>query len=101
LIQAGVGAELLGRTSAESPDEVEVIATRIREGTLYVLLQDRPKGSLESAHPRYWRAFAEEGGRTVILTVSAFGAAYPGDQVLLRTLSSLRDTIRQDNRADT
>lgn len=101
MVQAGLGAELLGRTAITDPEEVRVVATKIRDDTLYVLLEDRPRGSFSYAHPRYWRAFAQEGERMVVLTVSALGPLYPGDQVLLRTIASMRDTIRRDNRTDT
>ncbi|MEL6582620.1 MAG: hypothetical protein AAFQ36_02205 [Pseudomonadota bacterium] len=101
MIQAGLGEELLGRAGgAAVPGATEVVQTRTRAGTLYVLLQDEPSGTLSTAAPRYWRAFAEEDGRTLVLTVSALGPVYPGDQVLLRTISSLRDAIREANRAD-
>ncbi|MEL7215902.1 MAG: hypothetical protein AAGJ96_08245 [Pseudomonadota bacterium] len=102
LIQAGLGTELLGRgDAADVPGATRVLQTRHRGDTLYVLLQDEPRGALEGASPRFWRAFAEEGGRTMVLTVTSFEQPYPGDAVLLRAISSLRDAIKAANRAET
>ncbi|MGB0498191.1 MAG: hypothetical protein ACPGID_07615 [Rubricella sp.] len=98
VVQSPNGRALLARTpvpAGETP--ARVIQTRRADDTLYALMQDPAGRSPAGAAPRYWRAFTEVRGRMVILTITAFGADYPGDPVALRYLTALRAALRDGN----
>ncbi len=56
-------------------DRARVLATRSRNGVLYILIDDRGPQPIAGIEPRFWRAFLDLGGQMAVLSVLGFEGA--------------------------
>ncbi|MEO0913754.1 MAG: hypothetical protein AAFY59_12315 [Pseudomonadota bacterium] len=90
----GPGVVTLGRSGL--PDQVRVRASAVRDGVLYIKIEDRGPSPIPGAAPVFWRGFFEAGERLVIGTVNGFGSGL-SDGASQRILKSLADGTRAAN----
>ena len=69
------GRAMMGRSG--QPARVRILATYMRAGVLYVLVEDRGRQPIAGVEPRFWRAFMEVNGRMAALSVLGFQGERP------------------------
>ncbi len=93
----GPGVVTLGRSG--EADKVRVLSSRIRDGVLYVKIEDRGPSPVPGASPVFWRGFFEAGGRLSIGTVNGFADRRLSDGDAQALLKALADRTRAANTA--
>lgn len=91
------GRAAMGRSGRSSG--VRILDSRIHEGVLYVLVEDRGPTPIPGVDRTFWRAFLEVDGRMVALSELNFDGAGIGAQEGLNRLASLARAIRAANPA--
>ena len=93
--QAPEGRALLGRSGRS--DGVSILATRQRDGVLYLLVEDRGSQPIAGLDRRFWRAFLEVNGRMTALSVLGFEGAGVDAQQGLNHLAAFAAAIQRAN----
>lgn len=89
------GRAVLGRSGQS--DRVRVLATRSRNGVLYMLIEDRGPQPIAGIEPQFWRAFLQVRGRMAVLSVLGFERAGVGPTEGLAYIQSFADAIQRAN----
>jgi hypothetical protein len=89
------GRALLGRSGR--PERVRILASQVRNGVLYVLVEDRGPMPVAGIDRRFWRAFLEVNGRMAVLSELGFGDAGADPQQGLNQLAALARSIQAAN----
>jgi hypothetical protein len=93
------GRAMLGRSG--QPDRVRIHATRMRDGVLYVLVEDRGPQPIVGVDRLFWRAFLEVNGRMTALSVLGFEGAGVDAQTGLNHLAAFAEAIQAANASAT
>jgi hypothetical protein len=88
------GRALVGRSGR--PDRIRIAATQMRQGVLYVLVEDSGPQPIAGFDRQFWRAFLEVRGRMTVLSELGF-AGPTGAQEGLNQLASLAASIKAAN----
>ena len=86
-----------GQLLAEGDGVARIVETHLQGDTVYVLVDDGSATAFVGAASRYWRAFSEENGRMIKLTVRALERTWPGEQALLDRAVAFRESVRRAN----
>lgn len=89
------GRALLGRSGR--PERVRILASQVRNGVLYVLVEDRGPMPVAGIDRRFWRAFLEVNGRMAALSELGFGDTGADPQQGLNQLAALARSIQAAN----
>lgn len=89
------GRALLGRSGR--PERVRILASQVRDGVLYVLVEDRGPMPVAGIDPRFWRAFLEVNDRMAVLSELGFGDSGADPQQGLNRLAALARSIQAAN----
>jgi hypothetical protein len=89
------GRAVLGRSG--QPGRVRILDSQVKNGVLYVLVEDRGTLPIAGIDPRFWRAFLEVNGRMVALSGLGFEGAGFGLQDGLDQMAALAHSIRAAN----
>ncbi len=89
------GRAVLGRSG--QPDRIRVLNSQIRNGVLYVLVEDRGTLPIAGIERQFWRAFLEVDGRITALSELGFAGAGIGPQEGLNQLAALAAAIQAAN----
>ena len=88
------GRALVGRSGR--PERVRIVSTQMRQGVLYVLVEDSGPQPIAGFDRQFWRAFLEVKGRMAVLSELGF-AGPTGAQEGLNQLASLAGSIKAAN----
>ena len=86
---------MLGRSG--QPSRVRILNTQIKDGVLYVLVEDRGRLPVAGIDRQFWRAFLEVHGRMTALSLLGFEGAGVEPQQALNQLAALAASIRAAN----
>jgi hypothetical protein len=89
------GRALLGRSGR--PERVRILASQVRNGVLYVLVEDRGPMPVAGIDRRFWRAFLEVNDRMAVLSELGFEDAGSDPQQGLNQLAALARSIQAAN----
>ena len=89
------GRAMMGRSG--QPARVRILATQMRAGVLYVLVEDRGRQPIAGVDPRFWRAFMEVNGRMAALSVLDFQGSGLDAQAGLNQLAAFAGAIQRAN----
>ena len=89
------GRAVLGRSG--QPGRVRILDSQVRDGVLYVLVEDRGTLPIAGIDRRFWRAFLEVNGRMVALSELGFEGTGFSLQDGLNQMAALAQSIRAAN----
>jgi hypothetical protein len=89
------GRAVLGRSG--QPGRVRILNSQVRDGVLYVLVEDRGTLPIAGIDRQFWRAFLEVHDRMIALSELGFEGAGIGPQEGLNQMAALAASIRAAN----